>query len=635
MKKKSVLFTSFLISCVASLHAQEIKYAAALIPDSIKKGANVVCQLDEAVLDVESPGHYSYKVHDIYTILNKEGAGYLYKAFGINKYNSVDDINIKTYNALGIETGKYKKKDFVTTAAYDGFSLITDELVMRLRITENNFPCTIDISYTEDARSYINLPPWYFQNYNQYMELSRITVKIPKSMGLRYKIKNIDKTPVITSQDNKDVYVWEVKNLKPSVPEAGSGKSNNIPVLNLVTNQFSCYGYKGEFKDWDTYGKWTYPLFEESKNPFSDARRKEIQELVKDAKTDNEKIDILYKHMQKNFRYVSIQLGIGGFKPFPVSFVDEKKYGDCKALSNYMRYLLKEVGIKSYPAIIRAEYDADEMDKDFPYDYFNHVILCVPRDRDTVWLECTSKTTDFNVLGTFTENRYALLVTENGGVLVPTPKSKASDNVSRLYTTVHLEETGAAKCETSINASGEYKEMYNHFLDEKKDDQKEFLVKYLGFKQPDYFNYSQNDKTPGFNVNLTLEVEKVPEFTAGSKMFLNPQIYKSMLESKLPSAENRKEDYYFEYPYRETDTTAYKLPEGFVVDMLPAAHTLSCSYGNFNSKYWYNEADKTVYSTASLELNKNRIPAGSYKEVKTFFDSVGKESTQRIVIKKQ
>ncbi len=69
-------------------------------------------------------------------------------------------------------------------------------------------------------------------------------------------------------------------------------------------------------------------------------------------------------------------------------------------------------------------------------------------EKDSVWLECTSKTADFGVLGSFTENRNALLITENGGVLVPTPMSRASENVIRAYTTVDLKDDGSGKTNT-------------------------------------------------------------------------------------------------------------------------------------------------------------------------------------------
>src|SRR5690606_23018383 len=59
---------------------------------------------------------------------------------------------------------------------------------------------------------------------------------------------------------------------------------------------------------------------------------------------------------------------------------------------------------------------------------FNHAILCIPQKNDTIWLECTSKDLPTNFLSSFTEDRYALMITPNGGVLVKTPLYDTSSN---------------------------------------------------------------------------------------------------------------------------------------------------------------------------------------------------------------
>ena len=59
---------------------------------------------------------------------------------------------------------------------------------------------------------------------------------------------------------------------------------------------------------------------------------------------------------------------------------------------------------------------------DFPYNSFNHEILCVPFKTDTAWLDCTDNYQPFGTLDISTENRNALLITEDGGKLVNTPQ---------------------------------------------------------------------------------------------------------------------------------------------------------------------------------------------------------------------
>jgi hypothetical protein len=80
-----------------------------------------------------------------------------------------------------------------------------------------------------------------------------------------------------------------------------------------------------------------------------------------------------------------------------------------------MYSLLNAVNIKAYWAIIRAGVNEYPADPGFPNNSFNHEILCIPFKNDTTWLECTSTTQPFGKLGSFTENRNALLITEDGG----------------------------------------------------------------------------------------------------------------------------------------------------------------------------------------------------------------------------
>jgi hypothetical protein len=336
---------------------------------------------------------------------------------------------------------------------------------------------------------------------------------------------------------------------------------------------FSFYGLEGDLSSWKSFGLWRNSLYKDL-DVLPEDRRQFFSQLVKDIPDENGKIRRIYNYMQENFRYVSIQLGIGGWKPFPADFTDKKKYGDCKALSNYMKAALKSVGIKSYVAIINAEYNREAVDPDFPCNNFNHVILCVPGQKDSVWLECTSSTTEFNELGTFTENRNALLVTEEGGVLVPTPKSRSSSNVLSTVTTVQLSDDLSGLTNTTFTARGEFKELMDRILKEKKDDQKAAIVFYFGFKQPDDFELSK-DVNDANKAKLLMAVAKVPGFTSGSKLFISPRFYR-MWPGSLPKADERKLDYYFRYPFEKSDTTILKLPAGIKPDVLPKENELLC-----------------------------------------------------------
>jgi len=150
----------------------------------------------------------------------------------------------------------------------------------------------------------------------------------------------------------------------------------------------------GQLTSWQSYGKWQHDLNADVCTLSAD-RAAEIKKLTANLPGDKEKVKYLYEYLQHNVRYVNIKLGIGGLKPLSATFVDQKKYGDCKALSNYMVALLKSVNIPAYYAIVKAGDNEEPADPAFPADPFNHIIVCVPLKGDTTWLECTNNTQPF------------------------------------------------------------------------------------------------------------------------------------------------------------------------------------------------------------------------------------------------
>jgi hypothetical protein len=485
-----------------------------------------------------------------------------------------------------------------------------------------------------DVTSFITLPSWNIQSPGISVELSRFIVNVPEAIDIRYKAKDISIVPVVSAKNSTITYLWEIKNLKAKKPEEGAGGFAKNPTILIAANQFEFDGYRGDMKDWKGMGIWYNELVKNT-NQLSDPYKAEIRKLVHATASDKEKLRILYEHLQKNFRYVSIQLGIGGFKPFPADFVHEKKYGDCKALSNYMQACLSAINIKSYSAWINAGADRAPVDPGFPRDGFNHQILCVPFDKDTIWLECTSNKTDFAHLGNFTENRYALLLTENGGVLVSTPLSKSNQNKFSVFTEIMLKEDGSGKTETIMRTSGEYKYEQLSVSQEKDDIQKYYFINHLGFPNPDEFELNFGEKNPEFfTTKVKMAVEKINDFKAGSKMFLRPRIYK-FWSGKLPASENRNETYLFNCPFEKTDTSIFKLPEGYLSDALPKSKEMKCDYASYSTKYRFDSAENSIYSTAKLVLTHYEIPAAKYAEIKKFFDEVLIDESQKIVIRKE
>jgi hypothetical protein len=632
---KKLLVAAFTLAAFTGTLAQSptdlVRYAALTIPDSLKTGADAVYRLDEDIIEVLSPSRYNHSCHQIITLLNKDAAMHLYQSFWFDQFNKIDDIEVKQYNSLGMEVRKYKKKDFETVAYNDHMSLHTDNKVMRLYIPAADYPCTIEIIYTKKISAYTGLPGSVIQSPNRSVENFNYQIKVPKDLDIHYKTGNTSLKPVVTKTADAITYQWKASNLKALRSESESWESHtNYPYIDIAPARFEFDGTKGSLGSWKEFGEWAWPLYEDPV-PFTLARINEIKSMVASVTDPREKIKILYQYLQKNNRYVSIQLGIGGFKPFAVSYVEDKKYGDCKALTNYMRYLLKTVDIPSFPALINAGHNSPPVDPAFPANGFNHVILCVPLQKDTVWLECTSNFREVNELGSFTENKNALLLTPQGGKLVSTPKSKSSQNKLITATEIKVDKEGGAEVIALITCTGNFYDYFHHARQLEREELKRFLVQNLDYKSPDDFKFEEINSADKKQFRISFLYDQVYDFKAGNKLFFRPRMYNICDEDIRPDS-NRTRDYLFQFPYEKTDTTVYILPENFSVDALPPIKQLETQYGYYRKEATRNTNGNGITIVTQLNLKQHIVPAKEYPALADFFQSVNKTDGARLVI---
>jgi hypothetical protein len=626
-KNISTLLLSFFVITIA--FAQNGKYSIATIPDSLLKNVSSVKREKICELEIKAIDKAIYKVTNTTTYLNESAKNDLVFLQYTDKFHSLEKASIEVYNDKGILQKKYSKSDLNKQATGEG--LVPDGKMYYLPIAVANFPVTVKFEYEIKYKGILNYPSFEIQTPNESVEQAVFSATVPLDLDIRYKAKNIIATPQISTDDKQKKYTWSFSKLNSFIYEPGAvSRSDRYPQIILAPNKFELDDYAGDMSTWQSFGNW-YGSLANGTNNLTEATKQYLQKLVQPFSTDKQKIKAIYTYLQNNFRYVSIQLGIGGFKPFDADFVDKKKYGDCKALSNYTQSCLQAIGIKSYQALINAGHNEAPVDVDFPANQFNHVILCVPQQKDTIWLECTSSTADFGTLGSFTENRNALLITENGGVLVATPKSNAQNNQYNSNTVVTLNGNGSGKANISLTVTGEYKQdLFYNFINQKYDEQKKYLVDELNFIEPYDFSLLQKANEP---VQINAEYEKLYDFIAGKKMFINARIYK-LWQNPLPAIKERKQDYYLQHPFLINDTTIYNLPVELSVETLPRSIYIKNELGIFTTSYTYNESKKILSTTAFLLFYQNKIPANKYAVAKQFFDGVMTEYNEKIVLKK-
>jgi hypothetical protein len=464
------------------------------------------------------------------------------------------------------------------------------------------------------------------------VQYSSFSIVLPADLHFRYKAFNCTAEPVKSTVDNKQVFTWKLQdfNAIKKEPYAPSWMEL-LPCVYTAPSEFAIQGYQGNMNSWQDFGKFVYALKKDRDALPADVKAK-VHELTDNIADPHKKVAALYDFMQKNTRYVSVQLGIGGWQPFDATYVAAKRYGDCKALSNYMFSLLKEAGISSCYALVKAE--SKYFVSDFPCSQFNHAILCVPMAKDTMWLECTSQTAAPGYMGTFTGGHYSLLINEAGGTLVKVPGYKMNDNLQVRKTFATVDGSG----NTEIHENGQYmaeqQEDLHYLINyNAKDKQLEKLKRQFDLPQYDVvsFNYKEDKNViPVINEDVQLSAMGYASVT-GKRLFVMPNIL-SKSQNKPSADDTRKYDLVLDVEYKDIDTVEIKIPDGYVPESVPQPQQITTKFGKYTSAVKID--GNKIYYYRSMERTSGRFAPAAYNEFVQFCEQVYKADRGKVVMVK-
>jgi transglutaminase-like putative cysteine protease len=591
-------------------------------------------RLEDERYEVKDLDKAIYRYKRAITILNEEGDGHAAMGLGYDVFNSIDYIEGALYDAMGKKIRSMKKSDLQDHSSSGDGSLASDDRYKYHNFYHRVYPYTVEYEFQVIKKETMFFPSWYPQASPFYaVQESRFTLITPSNYKPRYKAFNYAASPEMTAQGDKITTVWTVKNLPAERKSYGfPGWRHVSPTVIFGPSDFQVDKYKGQMNTWEDLAKFHLQL-NEGRDVLPDNIKQQVQSIVSGKQSVREKVEALYDFLQKNTRYISVQFGVGGWQPFEAAYVAKNRYGDCKALSNYMYSLLKEAGIPSCYATIKAGDGVEDIVTDFPSSQFNHVILCVPMEKDSIWLECTSQTSPAGYMGAFTGNRHALLSSGGSGKLVRTPVYGEKENWQHTRVKAVIDETGNMSMEQSAAYSGvlqdDYADMINYLS---KDKLKEHLNE--GIDLPTYdiveFNYKLDKKTvPVVYEQLKLSVSNYGQIT-GRRLFVTPNITnRSALKLQQ---EARK------YPIRlinastEADTIEITIPAGYTPEAMPENVVAETKFGKYQATYKV-EANKIIYYR-KLENYNGFFDKSLYDDLVKFYDKIYKSDRSRIVFVK-
>lgn len=634
---KCFLNIAFLFLSIVG-YCADVNYGVAAIAPGLLKNANVVKRMEDVRFEIVNGRETILYRKYALTILNENGDAYadLYVAY--NKMRKVISIDGSLYDAAGKQLKNVKNKDVKDISGVSDNNLMDDTRYKVHNFYCKAYPYTVEYEVVTKLNNSYSFPSWFPQSFEgQSVENSSFTVTAPKEYNVRYKAYNYKGEPTIATEKDKRRLTWKVHSLAAIKKQFASPVWQELTTAVLLApSTFEMEGITGSAATWEELGKFQI-ILNEGRDKLPDNVLNDVKKLTLDKSDDREKVTTLYKYLQSNTRYISIQLGIGGLQPFEASFVAQKGYGDCKALSNYMYSLLKAAGIKSYYTWVSGGRDMDDkyINEDFPSDQFNHIILCVPLKKDTMWLECTSQTDPAGYMGSFTGNRKALLITETGGKLVSTPRYGLNENLQTRSVKGVVSETGDLTVTVKTRYKGLQQDNLQGMLNYlSKDKVKKVLNEQLNLSTYDItnFKYEENRSSmPQVDEQLDILISNYATIS-GKRLFIHPNLLNRSTQ-RITDEEERRYEYVIDFEYRDVDTVEIDIPEGYTVEAMPQDVSLKTKFGSYNSSI--RIANDKLFYIRVREQYAGRFPAKDKEELFTFYEAIYKSDRSRVVLVKK
>ncbi|MGM9475617.1 DUF3857 domain-containing protein [Pedobacter sp. GSP4] len=599
-------------------------YDTDLIPAIMRNRANACIRTDETTIDMRSPDNVMMNVKKAITVFNQNGEDEARLVIYYDKNISIKSIKGEVYNAVGKPVTKFTQNDFSDVSAADGFSLFVDSRIKHYLPSVNQYPYTVVYTYEVRNKQNLIIPDWTPKPANDVsVEKSTYTFICKPNDLVRIKTQNYAGTPEVSTDEKQKKTIWKVSNVpavktEPYSPDPETYSTN----IQIAPQDFTYYNHKGYYTNWQELGKWIYADLLKERTSLPTSTMQMVKDLVKTEKTDKDKARKIYQYLQEKTRYISVQIGIGGFQPIAASEVDRLGYGDCKALVNYMQSLLSAADIESYYCVVEAGSEKKSLNANYAsMAQGNHIILCMPLKGDTTWLECTSQKIPFGFLSDFTDDRIVLACTPEGGKLLHTPKLTTAANLQIRNAQLTIQADGNVTGKMNTVYSGAQYDNQESLIGKPLTEQHKLLKEAYNIDNIDFESVSlhQNkDIDPKLTEEVSINIRNYAPLN-GNKMFL--QLNAFNIKKSVPEIRNRTLPVYINRGYTDEDTIVYTLPDNVDATLILANDkTFKSVFGQYISKTSITGNKLTYYR--KFILNDGTFPAEGYAEFSKFINDV-------------
>jgi len=541
-----------------------------------------------------------------------------------------------------------KDKDAQEESGGAHWELVTDTKVKLMKIPEPEPGNIVGYEIEQEEYPYVLQDQWMFQERVPVRE-ARYTLQLPP--GWEYKVAFANSPEVKATPTGANQWQWVVNDIKEIRHEQQMPPWRGVAGHMYVT-LLPPGGSEHSAESWAGVAKWYYTLGHGMADSSQEIKQK-VAELTTGKPDILAKVQAITDYLQRDVRYVAIELGIGGFQPHPARDVFSSHYGDCKDKATLLKAMLKEIGVESYPIVVDVE-RGQVTAQSPPQPYFNHMILGIhlpdevkdssvqavypdPKLGRILIFDPTDELTPLGMLRGELQANYGLLVVPEGGELVKLPQLPPFESGIRRSGKFTLNAKGNINGDVLDMRYGDaalYQRSVQRGVTKKEDQIKpiEALLSHtMGTYQITKASIGNLDvRDQPFEYTYTFVVPSYAK-TSGELMLVRVCLIGEKSSDVLEKKEPRKYPIEFDGPHRDADHFEITIPEGYTVDELPLATDIDYSFGSYHSKTVVKDNVLTYQRT--FEIKEVSVPLEKMDELKKFYRLIGSDERGTAVLK--
>lgn len=603
------------------------------------QASDVVVLVDSTAVNVSNENSYATYRHREIWLASPHASDMTDIVLSLDSDDDLLSFEYQMFDKQGTLMRTVKKKDlkrveYSQELASNYYRLIAEA-------TPPSYPVlikeTIKLARHANVLSYPMFAPQSHHDMEVQHAVYQITWPVNK-VTMRHKALNISQqTPRVDG--GKAVLTYVLDGLSP-IPFAKFSMDLNqqVPVVMFAPEQISYYKTKGSMADWQSFGLWCYGLTEGS-HLLPEEIIKSQELLLANCQNNLEKVKVLHDLMASHTRYVSLQLGIGGYQPKSAGDVYAMGFGDCKGLSNFMRSLLLAAGIESRLAIVSTR--EPRLVADFAnFQQMDHMILEVFLPEagkvDTLWLECTNPDLPLGYIHPAISGHDVIEISDQGGNLLTIPEY--ADSLNLKHTDIYLDLQADASASVYIDSRHDYHQYsaYAALLRAKEQKQRSSLLSLYALPNAmvGTVNIADDSQLGGIPRIVTHVDATCPKYAnqTGRRLFVpvNP-----ICESTLSGIDlgTTSQPLYIEHGYRDEVEIHLSLPVGVSIESLPLEIDLEEDFVSFNQSV--EQVDDQIIVKLRFDIQSGTYPAEARTRLAEIQRMVTKAYTSKIVLLKK